>query len=376
MTEELEQFLLATETLDPAWRGAFRAVPRADYLPDVIWPFTPEDDRRRVDRAADPDAWARWAEADVPITVQWDDGATAEAGEVYTSSASMPSLVAAMLRDLDSRPGMRVLEIGTGTGWNAALLCERLGAEAVTTVEVDASLAERARARLRAAGYRPVVVAGDGLAGCPDRAPYDRVIATVGVRAVPVAWIDQTRPGGVILAPWGTHFSTHDALARLVVAADGSASGQFTGPAQFMKARSQRRAWPDHEEYVRTGDSTAMRTDLDVADLFDPGYGGTGMLLGLLVPDAVHNARDGKVWLYGLTDHSWAAAVTEDGTTSAYQGGPRRLWEEVEAAYRWWLAQGSPGVDRFGLTVHPDGTHEVWLDTPDHPVSQPVGASR
>ncbi|WP_345557172.1 methyltransferase domain-containing protein [Streptomonospora halophila] len=350
--------------MSPAWRGTFRAVPRAAFLPDIIWPFTGDGETSApVDRRATPETWLRWAEENLPITVQHDDGASTGPG-VYTSSSSTPSIVASMLRDLDARPGMSVLEVGTGTGWNAALLCERLGAQAVTTVEIDPALADRARGRLSEAGYRPAVVVGDGLDGHGPGALYDRIIATAGVRTVPMAWLAQCRPGGVIVAPWGTHYSPQDAIVRLVVAADGScAAGRFTGPAEFMKVRSQRLAWPVHEEYVLDRPGTVSHSEADLGDVFDGGYGGTGMLLGLFVDDCTHTVHDGTAWLYGLGDRSWAAATAEGAGVRVHQSGPRRLWDEVEAAYRWWRDQGRPDVERFGLTVTAAG-REVWLDGP------------
>ncbi|MGR4880645.1 hypothetical protein ACIPUC_14645 [Streptomyces sp. LARHCF249] len=68
-------------------------------------------------------------------------------------------------------------------------------------------------------------VTGDALAGHPDRGPYDRLPCTFGVRSIPRAWVEQVRPGGVIVAPYGTHYSSRDAAARLTVHADGTASG-------------------------------------------------------------------------------------------------------------------------------------------------------
>jgi hypothetical protein len=76
------------------------------------------------------------------------------------------------------------------------------------------------------------------------------------------------------------------------------------------------------------------------------------------------------VWFYGLSDSSWAVVIFRDGRSESkvYQAGPRRLWDEVEAACRWWREQGEPGYERFGLTVT-QGEQHVWLDTPQHKVA-------
>src|SRR5205807_4637125 len=116
---------------------------------------------------------------------------TGRVNGLATSSSSAPSLMASMLDALAVAEGHRVLEIGTGTGYNAALLCHRLGADNVTSVDVDAGLVDRAGQRLAALGYRPNVVAADGGAGCPEDAPFDRIIATVALPRVPAAWIEQ-----------------------------------------------------------------------------------------------------------------------------------------------------------------------------------------
>lgn len=262
------------------------------------------------------------------------------------------------------------------TGWSSALLAARLGEDAVTTVEVDPVLSEQARRCLAAVGLHPQIVTGNGLLGYPDRAPYDRVVVTCGLRQLPYAWVEQAQPGGIILAPWGTDYSPQDAVVRLVVAGDGtSAAGQFTGPVQFMKARSQRLVWPRHEEYVTDwpGDAVRSSTKLAVEDLGSGKFGGPDFLLGLMVPACAHSvqARDGggAAWFYGLNDRSWAAVRWEPGALGeVWQSGPRRLWDELEPAWRWWDAQGRPGVERFGLTVTPTG-HQVWLDKPTLPIA-------
>ncbi|ONK13554.1 methyltransferase domain-containing protein [Streptomyces sp. MP131-18] len=368
------------ESVAPEWVEAVRAVPRARFLPSRIWPFDTASGRHVfVDRDVDPVRWQRAAEANVPVTVQWDDGRHdgEDGGVVPSSSASMPSLVLEMLADLDVRPGMTALEIGTGTGWNAGLLAHRLGSDAVTTVEVDAGVAERARRALKDTGLTPRVVTGDGSAGCSDGAPYDRLIVTCGMRGVPHAWIEQTRPGGVILVPWGTDYCTADGVAGLVVAADGrSAAGRFTRLTQFMKLRAHRLAWPRHDAYVSGAwphGAVESTTDLGTEVVAHGPYDAAPFVLGMAVPRCAHVAgeRNGETaaWFYSLSDSSWAAVrfAGDDGTGLVYQYGPRRLWDEVAAAWRWWDRQGRPGVGRFGLTVTRERT-TPWLDSPDRPV--------
>ncbi|MGQ0779178.1 MAG: methyltransferase domain-containing protein [Pseudonocardiales bacterium] len=115
------------------------------------------------------------------------------------SSSSMPTVMAGMLEALDLQPGHRVLEIGTGTGHNAALLCHRVGPQNVVSVELDPSLADAARRALAGLRLNPAVHAGDGSAGLAAAAPFDRIIATAAADHIPPAWISQLAPGGVIL---------------------------------------------------------------------------------------------------------------------------------------------------------------------------------
>ncbi|MGK5529090.1 rRNA adenine N-6-methyltransferase family protein [Streptomyces sp. URMC 129] len=137
-----------------AWRRAVEAVPRHVFVPHFY---------QQVGRD-----WEKTAEGDPGhlATVYEDRALTTQVTEaVPTSSSSQPSLMLRMLEALDVAAGHRVIEIGTGTGYNAALLSERLGSDHVTTVEVDRLLAELAEARLRACGYGPTVVAADGRGG-------------------------------------------------------------------------------------------------------------------------------------------------------------------------------------------------------------------
>lgn len=375
---ELGRVLMAAGVLTSDWAPAYANVPRSAFLPDLMWPFDMETGKSvPVSKSSDQATWQAYADSDVPIVTQWDDGqhAGVEPGSVSTSSASMPSVVFRMLHDLDVQPGNRTLEIGTGTGWNAALLAHRNGVENVITVEVDEAVSGAARSALARCGLPVHVVHGDGSRGFADGAPYDRIIATAGTRVIPFAWVEQCRPQGVIVAPWGTHYGNGDAVVRLTVSGGGEeASGRFTGPVEFMKLRSQRLSAIVHADYVNSAnDREKSKTSMTESELMgEDRFSSQSFAIGLRVRNCVHvvaEERDGAlpVWFYGLTDRSWACVVFRgNDTASVWQSGPRRLWEEIEAAYRWWEGRGKPGHERFGLTVTAEG-QAAWLDAPADP---------
>jgi protein-L-isoaspartate(D-aspartate) O-methyltransferase len=121
---------------------------------------------------------------------------------VPLSSSSQPAIMAAMLERLQLEERMRVLEIGAGTGYNAALLSVLVGPRGrVVSVEVDPDLARKARRNLRSGGYKARVVVGDGREGCAELAPYDGIIVTASSRSVPIAWFEQLEPRGLVEVP-------------------------------------------------------------------------------------------------------------------------------------------------------------------------------
>ena len=132
---------------------------------------------------------------------------------------SQPYVVAYMSEQLNVRPSHRVLEVGTGSGYQAAVL-SRL-ARQVVTLERYRTLADSARARLKTLGYDNVeVLLGDGLAGEPLRAPYDRIIVTAAAESVPPALVEQLAEGGIMILPLGPH-GGGQALVRLTKIKDG-----------------------------------------------------------------------------------------------------------------------------------------------------------
>jgi protein-L-isoaspartate(D-aspartate) O-methyltransferase len=120
----------------------------------------------------------------------------------HGQTISQPLIVAVMTHLLRLRPDARVLEVGTGSGYQTAILAELAGE--VVTIEVVADLAATAAARLRALGHDNVEFhSGDGAAGCPERAPFDAIMVTAAGRSVPPALVDQLAPGGRMVIPLG-----------------------------------------------------------------------------------------------------------------------------------------------------------------------------
>ncbi|MDT0467056.1 methyltransferase domain-containing protein [Streptomyces gibsoniae] len=334
---------------DPTWRNVFETVPRHVFVPE-FWALT--DGGRRHVTAADED-WLDLVYTDDALATQMTDG-------VATSSSTAPGLMLQMLQALDVAAGHRVLEVATGTGYNAALLSERLGSGLVTTVEVDPALADLAHARLKGCGYTPLVVAGDGRAGYPARAPYDRLIATCGFSRVPTAWLEQVRPGGVILAPlgWGT--------VRLIVGDDGRAEGRFLPTGSYFMAVRDAGSSGTAPHPGRPDAAINRPTVLDLAAVAeDEAF---RFLKSLAAPDlgfASERGDDGLIQAVELwaADGSWARA--EHGTVR--QAGPRLLWDAVEAAHMLFVEHGRPGRERFGVTVSAEG-QRIWLDHPGQEV--------
>lgn len=255
-------------------------------------------------------------------------------------------------------PGHRVLEIGTGTGYNAALLSEWLGAEQVTTIDIDEQLTALARERLARIGLRPTVVTGDGRAGYPPGAPYDRVISTCGLGYLPPAWIEQTRPGGLILTNLTGMLG--GAMLLATVEEGHTARGRFLPRwAGFMASRHS--TAPDAGY---GGDAVWGTTRIDPDVLSDPAF---GFLAELHLPHARRywaTLDDGRT-ITGLKRHdgSWTEVYEPDseGTRRVEQGGPERLWDRVEAAYHLWEEKGRPDWSQFAFTARP-GVQLVTLD--------------
>jgi protein-L-isoaspartate(D-aspartate) O-methyltransferase len=350
--------------LGQQWRSAFLAVRRELFIPEVIWRYD-GDDLVPLRRSDEPQEWLQRAHGPRYVVTQVDDGAPVGPegrGRVATSSASRPDIVAAMLEAGRVEPGMRVLEIGTGTGYTAALLAHRLGAPNVTTIEIDPDLAARARAALERSGYGDVtVITGDGAQGYPARAPFDRVLSTVAAPQVPYAWVRQTRSGGLVVTPWSSAYEPAGLLS-LTVNDDGTATGGLVNTTiSFMPLRDQRISRAAIAEVVRDTDTPERSdTDLHVSHLCN--NDDAPFTIGFEVAGChwVYAPGDDDrwcVWFLDPSSRSWARFDYQPGVRRwpIHQFGPRRLFDEVAAAYHRWDHAGRPPVVQWRITVTPDG---------------------
>ncbi|SFQ27879.1 methyltransferase domain-containing protein [Amycolatopsis rubida] len=361
---------MTVEAATPARRALFAEVDLAAFIPDAIWVDIPDDPGyREVSRRRDRAAWDAAVAANAPVVTQINLGEPHRPGgdNFPTSSSRQPSIVADMLTALGPRPGDAVLEVGTGTGWNAALLEHRVGpAGRVTTIEVDPGIADTARAALAAAGFAAHVVTGDSEAGWPAAAPYDGMMSTASVReTVPPAWLAQLRPGGRLATPWSTDYAK-GALLTLDLGENGVATGRFSTCLSFMRLRSHRRGlfgWePDQDALADAAVTTTECRDVDLDRMLGPARG--NLVIGARLREVSlvfdRDARGPGHHLVELDDLAtksfarldWPTGSAEPFTVS--QLGPRRLWDEAEAAYDWWYEHGQPGPDRLGLAIAPD----------------------
>ncbi|WP_326567897.1 methyltransferase domain-containing protein [Amycolatopsis rhabdoformis] len=363
---------------DPKWVEAFRGVPRHVFLPrfftrvDAGWAAVDRDDPGWLERVYSPDVLVTQLDDD---TSRWEKARhEGPVAGVPTSSSSMPAIMAIMLEELRVGDGQRVLEIGTGTGYNAALLSHRCGSGLVSTVDVDAGLVATARTHLQEAGYAPACEVGDGALGFPAGVLFDRVLCTASVSVVPPAWLEQTVPGGLVVTTLNRPLGA--GLVRLVAGPGATGHGRVLArDGRFMPLRAHRRPAPTALPPVSEVDWRTTQLPIDLllkprlkfeffASLELPGVHPVREL-PTGAPDPAPDP-DAPAGPFALThpDGSWARFRTHDSTLQIAQGGPRGLWDLAERALVLWESLGRPERDRFGVTV--DGEHqEFWLDEPD-----------
>ncbi len=345
-TELADQLLGDGVLLDSKWLKAFRSVPRHEFLPGFFRQLHTGDWERVTARHPD---WLKLVYTDRVWVTQFDGDDTVTGG-TPTCSSSMPTIMAIMLEALDVHSGQSVLEVGTGTGYNAALLCHAMGSDNVTTIDVDPNISSRAREQLHRNGFTPACVAGDGALGHPERAPYDRLLATCSVATIPTAWLEQTKPGGLVVTT--LHRPIGAGLLRIRSNGDGTGEGQvLVEDGRFMPLRAHARP-PAH---AGSGTYERRKTTLPFDTVVDPASP-LEFYAGLALPDVV----GGHDWL-AHPDGSW---VHHHGS-HVDQGGPRKLWDLAEQAAVSWHDLGKPRRHHFGVTITPTAQfftlrHHQW----------------
>lgn len=196
----LNNAIVFRERFEPNVERAMRTVPRERFVPP-----------RERSRAHD----------DAPLPIG------------FGQTISQPSLVAHMTEQLSLAPGSRVLEVGTGSGYQTAILAEIAGE--VFTIERLPELANAARLLLSELGYRNIrFKIGDGALGWPEEAPFDALIVTAAARTLPPALVSQLKPGGKMVVPLGSVERDNQMLVLLEKAADGTVRRQDLYAVRFV----------------------------------------------------------------------------------------------------------------------------------------------
>lgn len=310
-------------------------------------------------------------------------------GRWPASSTSQPSLVAEMLELLDLGPGLRVLEVGAGTGYNAALLSELVGDQhLVVTIDIQDDVVVQTRRLLVRAGYPDIVVLlGDGVDGAPEHAPFDRIVATVGCSDLSPTWAEQLADDGRLLVPLA-HAVGHPLF--LLAKRHGRLEGRIVGWSGFMPAHGPLHLdglWPQGIRLPGPDEPVHQRDPW-------PGFGAEGPL-----PSCGISADElDLLFFLSLLDHRacWAAdgvglSHGPNGTALASPDGVRwwqdaTLVDDLDRRHAQWLAHGRPALADYRVAFVPIAEDAapppggwaldrrffrelVWLDAPGQATS-------
>lgn len=354
----------------PQVESAFKHVPRHPFIDHFFLLET--SDRKMQWRHVQPssvrdaDAWLRAIYTNRPVITAYDEY------NIPTSSSSSPDAMALMLEASQLHPGLRVLEIGTGTGYNAALLAHIVGdPHHVFTVEIDPALAQRAQQRLdQVVGEGITVYAGNGLHGYAPGAPYDRIIATGSYHKVPLAWLDQLQIGGIILMNLRGHLGAGAFLKVVKVGPQRAAYGTFLTGSDFMELQDTDTPSCKVTDLVSqylgrsvTAQMPCSQAKFDPSLLWDhrlefllqlsfPHMYFTSIGFNPMSPCLIDSESD-TMLVFRPTDqkNEWMVEIK----------GQPQTWEKVLRVYKLWAETGGTDVSQYLLDIDDAGRQSVTL---------------
>jgi protein-L-isoaspartate(D-aspartate) O-methyltransferase len=341
----------------PGLIAAFRDTPRHRFL-HRVYQFQRRAGRWRevVTRDPGPDE-LRLLYSDRALITRLSPAPRAGA-PVPISSSSQPSLMAQMLEDLRPRPGQRVLEVGAGTGYNAALLAHVAGPGRVWSIDVDRQVLSEAWEHLNAFPGRHVELRhADGRCGYAEAAPFDRIMVTAATPDLEPAWLEQLAPGGLLLAPLALAPGLAFVLCGTVT--DGTFEGRLTRAAFFMPLRAEGEAVVPGSEAPPAGPFANVRAPW--AGWFErrrPRPGWLGFVQSLALYAFLRGLR---VSYQSLPDGETTFGVAEPDGTACWLG--ESAWHVVgeagralgERLWRAFLDAGGPWPTEFRLRASPRG---------------------
>lgn len=356
---------LAEQVTHPVshWRDPVTATPRHLFVPHW-W----TSDGTTWQAHDGPAATAAWLDATYTDQTLVTQVGTLHADHVAsgqyttgppTSSSTLPSLAVQMYRHARITTHTDVLDVGTGSGYGAALLAHRLGSEHVTTVDVDPYLTMAGAERLASTGLHPQVLTCDATRAFPG--DYDRIVSMVAVRPVPPSWLTALRPGGRLV----TTITGTTAILTADKLDDGRAFGRIERDwAGFMAIRHGPGYPPqpgDSQDELLNGDgdhTTPGRYPLVIPE--DAWELRTMLTIehpGITTDHQRHPDGTATVWLTH-PDGSWARAEGQLGKPAPliHQSGQQRLWDHLDNLRDRWLAEGSYPIYGATALIETNGT--------------------
>lgn len=358
---------LAADIAGPDWSAAVAQIPRHELVPR--W-FTPSREGWEVRDG--PSGRPAWLEAAYHATmtlvtrVGTIHADHAEPGTRHrgrpTSSATMPRLVLDMYRRAWLGEGVSILDVGTGSGYGAALLAARFGSGQVTSIDIDGYLTSAAIARLAGLGLSPAILTCDATGDLPGT--FDRIVPMLSLSSVPASWLAALRPDGRLVFV----LSGGSVLITARKTPDGGALGRVEYErASFMPARHGPGHQPRHQVPGLDGDGDDITTS--PYPVVDPAWGWElDAFLSVTVPGLGYStATDpdtgaATTWITH-PDGSWARATGEPGQpATVHQAGPHRLWDILDGIRADWLSRGYLPLRGARAQIDPDGTCHLTQD--------------